>query len=201
MSMPTTFRSTLTRRSAAFAAAAVLALGLSACSSDDDPEDANAKASAQAEAAVSELNEQAATETVRMPEETPANDPGDPQISADKTQDLVDGDEITVTVRGLDTSAGYYLGICKASTGADAAGEGGAPDCTGDRSSSKWIAADSEERATDHFDADGNAEVTLTVAEKGDAVDCSTDECVLKVFGDHMNGFRAVGDAPVSFAS
>lgn len=201
-SRSTALRSTLVRRSAAVAAAGLLAVGLSACSSDkESPAEANARASEQAEAAVSELNEQAATETVRMPEETSVNDPGAPQISADKTQDLTDGDEITVTVRGLDISAGYYVAVCKEGTGADAAGEGGAPDCTGDQSSAAWLTAGDSDEGTAHFDADGNAEVPLTVSEKGDAVDCATDTCVIKVFGDHSNGFRSVGEAPVSFAS
>ena len=201
MTITLSLRSPVARRSAAVAAAAVLGLGIAACSGDDDtPEDANARASEAAEQAVSELDQGTGEGSPDTPD-TPAGDPGDPQITADRTQDLADGDEITVTVRGLDTSAGYYLGICKVGTGADAAGEGGAPDCTGDRSSSKWIAAASEQRATDHFDTDGNAEVTLTVAERGDAVDCSVDECAIKVFGDHKNGFRAVGEAPVTFAS
>lgn len=198
-------RSPLVRRAAAVAAAAVLSLGLAACSDDESPEDANERAAQAAEEALSELNqeveEDAADSADGSAEETPANDPGEPQITADKTQDLADGDTITVTVRGLDVEGGYYVGICKAGTGADAAGEGGAPDCTGDREDSKWITAEGSDKGTDHVDADGNAEVELTVAEQGDAVDCSTDKCVLKVFGDHTNGFREVGDAPVSFAS
>lgn len=182
---------TMSRRASAVAAAAVLALGLTACSSDDNPEDANAAAASAAEEAIRELNESTTT---------PANDPGTPHISADKTQDLVDGEQITVTVHDLASSGGYYLSIYKEGTGADSAGTGGAPDCTGDRSSSKWLTAEGSEKGTDHFDAEGTAEVTLTVAEKGDAVDCATDTCVLKVFGDHTNGFRAVAEAPVTFA-
>ena len=200
-----TLRSPLVRRAAAVAAAAVLSLGLAACSDDESPEDANERAAQAAEEALSELNqeveEDAADSADGSAEETPANDPGEPQITADKTQDLADGDTITVTVRGLDVEGGYYVGICKAGTGADAAGEGGAPDCTGDREDSKWITAEGSDKGTDHVDADGDAEVELTVSEQGDAVDCSTDKCVLKVFGDHTNGFREVGDAPVSFAS
>lgn len=200
-----TLRSPLVRRAAAVAAAAVLSLGLAACSDDESPEDANERAAQAAEEALSELNqeveEDAADSADGSAEETPANDPGEPQITADKTQDLADGDTITVTVRGLDVEGGYYVGICKAGTGADAAGEGGAPDCTGDREDSKWITAEGSDRGTDHVDADGDAEVELTVSEQGDAVDCSTDKCVLKIFGDHTNGFREVGEAPVSFAS
>lgn len=201
---PLTLRSPLVRRSAAVAAAAVLSLGLAACSDDESPEDANERAAQAAEEALSELNqevEEDAGSADDSAEETPANDPGEPQITADKTQDLADGDTITVTVRGLDVEGGYYVGICKAGTGADAAGEGEAPDCTGDREDSKWITAEGSDRGTDHVDADGDAEVELTVSEQGDAVDCSTDKCVLKIFGDHTNGFREVGEAPVSFAS
>jgi len=192
---------TLHRRTAATAAAALLAFGLAACSDSKDSSDSTTSAAATSEK-TSATASTAASET-KAPvgaETTPPNDPGTPQISANKTQDLADGDQIVVSIHGLDTSAGYYLGICKAGTGADSAGNGAPPECTGDRSSSKWIAGDAEQRATDHFDAEGNAEVTLTVASKGDAVNCTVDTCVLKLFGDHSNGFRNVGEAPITFA-
>jgi hypothetical protein len=202
MPMPIlTLRSTLVRRSAAVAAAAALSLGLTACSDDESSEDANERAAQAAEEALSELNQPEEDADADDAEDTPVNDPGEPQITADKTQDLSDGDTITVTVRGLDAEGGYYLGICKAGTGADAAGEGGAPDCTGGREDSKWITAEGSDQGTDHVKADGTAEVELTVAEQGDAVDCSTDKCIIKVFGDHTNGFNAVAEAPVTFAS
>lgn len=193
--------SALPRRGTALAAAAVLAFGLTACSSDDDdPTENSAAAQSDIDAALSELNTPDEDRSADTSNGDTANDPGAPQITADRTVDLNDGDDIAVTVRHLDTSAGYYIGICKAATGADAAGEGTPPDCTGDRSSSKWVTAEDSDQGTDHFDAEGTAEVQLTVAEKGDAVDCATDKCTLKVFGDHQNGFRNVGDAPVTFA-
>lgn len=88
---PLTLRSPLVRRSAAVAAAAVLSLGLAACSDDESPEDANERAAQAAEEALSELNqevEEDAGSADDSAEETPANDPGEPQITADKTQDL-----------------------------------------------------------------------------------------------------------------
>ncbi|AWT26982.1 hypothetical protein Csp1_22320 [Corynebacterium provencense] len=191
---------TLTRRTAAFTAATVLAVGLAACSGDGDGTGGTTDAAGTETPGDSTGTVPPTSEAPLAAGDTPPEDPGPPQISADKTQNLVDGEQIIVTLHGLDTSAGYYLAICREDTGADAAGRGAPPECTGDRSASKWIAPESEQRATDHFDAEGNAEVTLTVAEKGDAVDCSVDTCVLKLFGDHANEFRNVGEAPVTFA-
>lgn len=170
------------RRAAALAAAAVLTLGVAACGDDDDSDDDAADDTA-----------------VEQPADDDGDDVGDVDgMSAEKTDDLADGDTITVTLTDLDTDQGYYLGICAAEGAA-----GGPPTCTGGREDSAWIAAEGEERATDHFDAEGNAEVELDVkatSEDG-SLDCTTDSCVVKLFGDHQSGFGDVAELPVSFAS
>ncbi len=34
----------------------------------------------------------------------------------------------------------------------------------------------------------------------GEDIDCRTDTCTLKVFGDHSEGFEDIVDVPVTFA-
>lgn len=190
----------LSRRCAAVAAAATLALGLTACSGDKDDAAANsAAAQSDIDVALSELNAPD-NDGHGAGSKADSAEPGTPQITADRTVDLTDGDTVKVAVRNLDTSAGYYLAICKAGTGADAAGHGVPPDCTGDRESATWITPEGSDQGTAHTDSDGTAEASLTVKTTGEAVNCATDKCVLKVFGDDDNSSRNVGEAPVSFA-
>lgn len=55
-------------------------------------------------------------------------------------------------------------------------------------------------RGTVTMDANGAATVTLTAVSTGEGIDCSTDSCVLKVFGDHAQNFADVTSVPVTFA-
>ena len=47
-------------------------------------------------------------------------------------------------------------------------------------------------RQTAHFE--------LSVVPTGEAVDCTQQDCVLKLFGDHSEGFEDVTEIPVTFA-
>ncbi|HIW90629.1 MAG TPA: thiamine biosynthesis protein [Candidatus Corynebacterium avicola] len=178
------------RRASALAAAAVLTLGVAACGDDDDSDGDDADDTAVEQPADDSEDADAADDSEGAE--------GADGLSADKTDDLSDGDTITVTLSDLDTEQGYYLGICAAEGAA-----GGPPSCTGARDDSAWVAAEDEQRATDHYDAEGNAEVELNVASTSEdgSLDCTTDECVLKLFGDHQAGFGDVADLPVTFAS
>lgn len=180
------------RRAAALTAAAVLTLGVAACSDDDSDSDDTAD-----DTAVEQTDDADDTESDDA-DDTEADGAGEEsdELSADKTDGLSDGDTITVNLTDLDTDQGYYLGICGAEGEA-----GGPPTCTGARDDSAWITAEGEEGATDHFDAEGNAEVELSAkatSEDG-ALDCTTDDCVLKLFGDHKSGFGDVAEIPVTF--
>jgi hypothetical protein len=179
------------RRTASLAAAALLALGVAACSDDDSDSGAQSTGAAGSSAAPATSEPPLAAGT------TPPNDPGTPRISADRTQDLKDGDEITVSVHSLDPEKGYYGAICSAER------TDGPPSCTGGREDQAWLVGESSpdaQRATGHIAADGSAEFTLTARAKGDSVDCTTDDCELMVFGDHNNGFTLWDQAPVNFA-
>lgn len=188
MSLRTTLRTPRShrpgRRAAAAAAAAVLALGLTACS--DDSDDGADGTDSSEDSAV----EENASDADGSEETGP--------LAAEPTDGLTDGDTINVTLTGLDTDQGYYLGICSAE---DAAG--GPPSCTGSRDDSAWIAADDEHRATDHYNAEGDAEVELSVHSTNEdhTLNCAgDDECVLKLFGDHEAGFDNVAELPLTFA-
>ena len=68
----------------------------------------------------------------------------------------------------------------------------------GDAESQAWL---QNERGTAKITEDGTASFTLTASPTGEGVDCASDKCVLKVFGDHSEGFKDVAEVPVTFAS
>lgn len=110
--------------------------------------------------------------------------------------EIADGSEVTITLSGLDPAyGGYYLGFCGERP------EGSpAPACTGDRTvpgTQAWL---SNRGGTQPVPENGEATVTLTAKAAGEGVDCRTDSCTLKVFGDHSEGFEDVVDVPVTFA-
>lgn len=110
--------------------------------------------------------------------------------------EIEDGSEVTITLSGLDPAyGGYYLGFCGERP------EGSpAPACTGDRTvpgTQAWL---SNRGGTQPVPENGEATVTLTAKAAGESVDCRTDSCTLKVFGDHSEGFEDVVDVPVTFA-
>ncbi|ADK29306.1 hypothetical protein [Corynebacterium pseudotuberculosis] len=119
-------------------------------------------------------------------------------IVASANQNIVEGQEITLNVSGLNPQSGYYAAICSAT----APHGSPAPLCTGqhsDATAQAWIKAGG--MGTTPLNADGTATVTLRAASTGQGLDCKTDTCVLKVFGDHTEGFRDVAKLPVTFAS
>lgn len=115
------------------------------------------------------------------------------KATVDSTSGLKDGDKITVNITGLDPTLGYYAAIC-------ADDNAPVPVCTGNRGDTEsqvWIKSDG---GTVTMDASGAATVTLTAVSTGEGIDCTTDSCVLKVFGDHAQNFADVTSVPVTFA-
>ena len=191
-----TARAARTRRTL-FAAPAIAAVALlAACSGGDADTDA-ADATADGTATSATDTAEATTET------TGAADAAEAEVSANgvtvkvsPAEDIADGSEITVTLSGLNPAyGGYYLGIC-----GDRPEGSPAPACTGDRTvpgTQAWL---SNRGGTQPVPENGEASVTLTAMAAGEGVDCHTDSCTLKVFGDHSEGFEDIVDVPVTFA-
>lgn len=187
----------LTPRPFALAVAtATVGLALTACSPSGEGdstakmESASTTAAASSTAAMMSKSHAASATSSAMAAES-----GTVTIMAEHADHVHEGDILDVTVTGLDPAAGYYAAICASDTPA-----GGMPNCTGvltDPMTAAWIKAD--DTGTVKLAADGTATFALTATHKGDAVDCATDSCVLKVFGDHSNGFVDVAELPVEF--
>ena len=119
-------------------------------------------------------------------------------MEAEPVNDLSEGDVISVDLSGLDPDYGYYAALCAA----EKAPGNPVPDCTGDRSagtqSQQWITKKSGGTTT--IADDNTAHFELSVVPTGEAVDCTQQDCVLKLFGDHSEGFEDITEIPVTFA-
>lgn len=188
-----TARAARTRRTLLAAPAIAAVALLAACSGGDADTDAADTATSATETA------EATTETT----DAATTDAADAEVSANgvtvkvsPAEDIADGSEITVTLSGLNPAyGGYYLGVC-----GDRPEGSPAPACTGDRTvpgTQAWL---SNRGGTQPVPEKGEASVTLTAMAAGEGVDCRTDSCTLKVFGDHSEGFEDIVDVPVTFA-
>ncbi|MCS4535416.1 thiamine biosynthesis protein [Corynebacterium sp. HS2168-gen11] len=129
-----------------------------------------------------------------MVEAIPYTETSEVTISLDATE-FANGDTLTASLSGLSPKMGYYAAIC-------AQDSGKVPACTGeltDAATAAWITSDT--KGTVALTEEGNATVTLTATAVGEDVDCTTESCVFKVFGDHSSGFTPVAEVPISFAS
>lgn len=191
----TSARTAARRRRALLAAPALAAVALLAACSGDDGAAGDADATATDDAAQSTQAESGAAG---------AADAGDAaEVSANgvtatvtPSENIADGSEITITLSGLNPAyGGYYVGIC-----GDRPEGSPAPLCTGDRAvpgTQAWV---SNRGGTQPVPDNGETTVTLTAMATGDGIDCRTDACTLKIFGDHSEGFEDIVDVPVTFA-
>lgn len=181
---------TLQRRAALLAIPAVAALPLLAACGADDADDA-----AQGAANASETTSSTEAQDTDADTDTTA---GEVTMEAEPVNDLSEGDVISVELSGLDPDYGYYAALCAA----EKAPGNPVPDCTGDRSagtqSQQWITKKSG--GTTAIADDNTAHFELSVVPTGEAVDCTQQDCVLKLFGDHSEGFEDVTEIPVTFA-
>lgn len=178
---------TFQRRAALLAIPAVAALPLlAACGADD--EDGASETTSSAAAQNTDANSNSTADSTA----------GAVTMEAEPVNDLSEGDVISVDLSGLDPDYGYYAALCAA----EKAPGNPVPDCTGDRSagtqSQQWITKKSGGTTT--IAGDNTAHFELTVAPTGEAVDCTQQDCVLKLFGDHSEGFEDVTEIPVTFA-
>lgn len=117
-------------------------------------------------------------------------------LSAEPTSNLHPGDTISVRLANLHPKAGYYTAICLA----EQPGDEIVPICTGGRGDATAQAWIKPSGGTVTLNEDGTADFELAVAATGKDIDCNVDACVLKVFGDHSQGFTVGAELPVTFA-
>ncbi|MBV7294654.1 hypothetical protein KRX51_01815 [Corynebacterium sp. TAE3-ERU12] len=113
-------------------------------------------------------------------------------MTVERSEGLSEGEEISVKATGLDPNSGYYLGICRAKMNPDKP----CAECAGrqDGKTQKWFRNDG---APEGISEDGTISSTLTVSSSGRSVDCTSDACVIKLFGDHVEGFGNIVEIPV----
>lgn len=184
-------------RRALLAAPAIAAVALlAACSGGDGESATESSAGGPTSAATTESAATPATSADAAATEAAETSANGVTAKVSPGAEIADGSEVTITLSGLDPAyGGYYLGFCGERP------EGSpAPACTGDRTvpgTQAWL---SNRGGTQPVPENGEATVTLTAKAAGEGVDCRTDSCTLKVFGDHSEGFEDVVDVPVTFA-
>ena len=184
-------------RRALLAAPAIAAVALlAACSGGDGESATESSAGGPTSAATTESTAAPATSADAAATEAAETSANGVTAKVSPGAEIADGSEVTITLSGLDPAyGGYYLGFCGERP------EGSpAPACTGDRTvpgTQAWL---SNRGGTQPVPENGEATVTLTAKAAGEGVDCRTDSCTLKVFGDHSEGFEDVVDVPVTFA-
>ncbi|MCU9519825.1 thiamine biosynthesis protein [Corynebacterium sp. ES2794-CONJ1] len=197
-----TFKDTIMARSLRFSAVAlssltIAGLGLAACTPPSHIDsDKKVDTAVDGQVAVKSTegmeDKEAAEMTTSVEKAAPREENVTVALSA---TELTEGELVDVEITGLAAEAGYYTAICKTPTP-----DGAAPLCTGtltDPNTAAWLKGD--DSGTVKISDDGTATFTLTATAVGEGVDCSTDACLLQVFGDHTEGFRPVAAIPVAF--
>ena len=193
-------KKTFTRSISGLTASVLLAAGmLTACSADDGGDGAaQSKTSSTANSTPNSSSSTASTAAESSAATASAvNGQKKAEVTADPAEGLKEGATVKVKVTGLDSEKGYYGAICAQEKKAQKP----VPDCTGERGKKggqQWIS--NKPGATVPLAQDGAASFELKATRKGKGVDCAQQKCVVKIFGDHTEGFEDVAEQPVTFA-
>ncbi|AZA11864.1 thiamine biosynthesis protein [Corynebacterium gerontici] len=178
----------LPKRSAVAATAIIAGVGLAACTPPHE-NDSDLK--------VETASEVKLTKT-QSSEESTSSEPttlvSSVTLKATKLNGLKKGEEITVDLAGLNPTQGYYTAICASENIPD----GQQPACTGEKGD-RAVQPHVKNGADVEISPSGTAVVPLKVAETGENVDCTSRDCVVKVFSDEENGYFPLAEIPVTF--
>lgn len=124
-------------------------------------------------------------------------------ISVDQTENLSDGQTVTVTSSDADPDSGYYLAVCEVGT------EDVLENCISgppEAMTAVWVSNQTERGAQVPIAADGSFSAEMEIVSSGatfgggDAeFSCDAGDCAVTMFHDHMNGFDVVAAEPVTF--
>lgn len=180
----------LPKRSAAVAATAILAgVGLAACTPPTHVDsDVKVDTASKVQMTKTESSEESTSSE-------PTTLVSSVTLKASKTNGLKKGEEITVDLAGLDPAQGYYTAICASENIPD----GQQPACTGEKND-REVQPHVKNGADVEISPSGTAVATLKVAESGENIDCTSRDCVVKVFSDEDNGYFPLAEIPVTFA-
>lgn len=200
--MASSTKKSIARSLPEFAAATLLSLGvLTACSTDNSGDNASQSNPNSAASATNSATNDSGSTSAAADESSaaPAGTTGEKkvEVTADPTENLMEGAKVKVKVAGLDPEKGYYGAICAK----EKKGKKPVPDCTGERGKKggqQWIS--NKPGATVPLAKNGEASFELMATHKGKGVDCQQQTCVVKIFGDHTEGFEDVAEQPVTFA-
>lgn len=110
-----------------------------------------------------------------------------PRISISQTKGLKNGQYVTVSGTGFDTSKGIYIAFCVI-TGGKPAPCGGGADTDGDTNKSEWISSNPPtygKNLAKPFGHNGSFSVRIKVSEKIGSFDCTNGGCGVATRADH----------------
>ena len=110
-----------------------------------------------------------------------------PRITVSKTSGLKNGDYVTVSGTGFDTSKGIYIAFCVI-TGGKPSPCGGGADTDGDSNKSEWISSNPPtygKNLAKPFGHNGSFSVRIKVSETIGSFDCSNGGCGVATRADH----------------
>lgn len=124
-------------------------------------------------------------------------------ISVSQTENLSDGQTVTVTSKDADPDSGYYLAVCEVGT------EDVLDNCISgpsDAMTAVWVSNQTDRGAQVPIAADGSFSAKMEVVSSGPTFGgddaefaCDAGDCAVTLFHDHMNGFDVVAAQPITF--
>lgn len=128
-----------------------------------------------------------------------------PRLSVSKTSGLSNGDRVTVTGSGFDTTKGIYVAFCvKPAAGQVPSPCGGGADTDGNSGASEWISSNPPPYGKNlaiPYGSGGSFSVSIRVSELIGTVNCRTTPCVIASRADHTRTSDRSQDVliPISF--
>ena len=129
-----------------------------------------------------------------------------PRLTVSRTMGLSNGDRVTVSGSGFDTTKGIYVAYCVKPDSGQAPGPcGGGADTDGSSAASEWISSNPPpygKQLAIPYGANGSFTVTIRVTDAIGSVDCGSGQCAIAARADHTRSSDRSQDVmiPVRFS-